>query len=200
VNRHRQTHPSRSLMACALAVTASALSLCPAAVASSGAVDQYTEQPPTGPGGNDSNLSTGGTDQSHAGGGSGAGAGAPAEGGSASGDSTASGNGSAEGAPAAGEASSGPSSPESASSGPRDRATDARAKISAVSAISDSTDQAPAGAAGTFSEADDPTLPILDYPVTPLLLVLGALGLASVVLAAGLTAYRRVRRVESPST
>jgi hypothetical protein len=195
--RHRKIHTSRSLRACALALATTALALTPTANASTGAVDQYTEQPPTGPAGSGHDLSTGGTTQS------------PPRGGSSGGSSGSS----ADGAPAApptapaveptlpaeSSSSAAPEPPSGKTDSDRGAkgSAGARGFESTVSALTGANPIPPA-AVPTSSGDDGTTLPIVDYPVTSLVLILTAVALGGLAVAGGIGAYRWRREPESP--
>jgi len=165
-----------------LTVALGALALAPSAGASTGAVDQYTEQPPTTPAGDGHDLSTGG---------------AAAGGGSPSG-----------GAPGVLPSSSEPPAPadDFASGGSAAGGAESAAgrlgisdwpwreiAIGAAAALTGPDPGHPAVPESGSYGGDDPALPLLDYPVTPLILVLMSVALGGLVLAGGLGAYRRLR-------
>ena len=181
--RHRKTHPSRRLLACVSTILLGFLAAAPAVSASTGAVDQYTEQPPTNPAGDGHDLSTGTA---------GSGGGSPTAGAPGVVPYTP------QPAGAANDLSSGASGPSGAGQGQlgvsdwpwREIA------IGAVAALTGPEDLGTARGPASYG-ADDPTLPLLGYPVTPLILALMTASLAGLALAGGLGAYRRLRPADS---
>jgi hypothetical protein len=148
------------------------------ALASTGAVDQYTEQPPTNPAGDGNNLSTGGTTAAPT----------AAPGGSPS--SSAPGASSAGATTAAGSSAAGATPAERLGIEDWPWRAIAAGAIAALTGPDPSHSPAPTGGS---PGADEPSLPLVDYPMTPLILALMASALAGAALAGGLGAYRRFR-------
>lgn len=167
-------------MATALALAVAVLAPASAS-ASTGAVDQYTEQAPTGPAGGGNDLSTGGTTTA-------APTGAPGVSPSVTAPNAPGGGGSA--------ASAGASAPGGGTPAERLGIDDwpwRAIAIGALAALTGPDPSHPPIAPSRSPGADEPSLPLVDYPVTPLILELAAAALAGAALAGGLGAYRRFR-------
>lgn len=172
-------------------LAAAALALAPPAVASTGALDQYTEQAPTGPAGDGQGLGTGGTTGAPAGTDVPAGGGSPA----------------ASSAPSPPTASTAPAHPPTSNAGGAATAAGwpgfgdwpwEEIAIGTVAALIGPGQAHPATTEPTSSAADGTTLPLVDYPLTTLVLLPIAIGLGILAAAGGIGTYHRLRERESP--